>query len=103
MSKTKLAWVCRECGHNQVKWTGSCGGWQNWSTLIEEVQVEEKKPRFEAKKTAPSKPIRIRDVEVGAFSRIQTKIGELDRLFGGGIVIGSLILIGGEPGVGKST
>lgn len=101
--KTKIAWVCRDCGHSQLKWTGSCGGCQNWSTLVEEVQLEEKKQRFVAKKTVSSKPVRIRDIEIGAFSRVQTKIGELDRLFGGGIVTGSLILIGGEPGVGKST
>jgi DNA repair protein RadA/Sms len=101
--KTKIAWVCKDCGHSQMKWTGSCGGCQNWSTLVEEVQLEEKKQRFVARKSVSSKPVRIRDVEIGAFSRIQTKIGELDRLFGGGIVTGSLILIGGEPGVGKST
>ncbi len=103
MNKTKVAWVCRECGHSQIKWTGSCGGCQNWNTLLEEVQVEEKKQRFESKKTGTSKPVRICDVEIGAFKRIQTQIGEVDRLFGGGIVAGSLILIGGEPGVGKST
>jgi DNA repair protein RadA/Sms len=103
MNKTKIAWVCRECGHSQLKWTGSCGGCQTWNTLLEEVQVEEKKKRFESKSTQASKPIRICDVEIGAFKRHFTKIGELDRLFGGGIVVGSLILIGGEPGVGKST
>lgn len=103
MTKTKIAWVCRECGHSQIKWTGSCGGCQNWNTLLEEVQVEEKKQRFEAKKSQNAKPVRIRDVEIGAFKRICTQIGEVDRLFGGGIVEGSLILIGGEPGVGKST
>lgn len=103
MSKTKIAWVCRECGHSQLKWTGSCGGCQNWNTLLEEVQVEEKKKRFESTKSQASKPIRLCDVKIGAFKRIHTQIGELDRLFGGGIVSGSLILIGGEPGVGKST
>lgn len=103
MSKVKIAWVCKECGHSQLKWTGSCGGCQNWNTLLEEVQAEEKKQRFETKKKEGAKPVRIRDVEIGAFKRIRTEIGELDRLFGGGIVEGSLILIGGEPGVGKST
>ncbi len=103
MAKTKIAWVCKECGHSQLKWTGSCGGCQLWNSLLEEVQVEEKKQRFEAKNKESAKPIRIRDVPIGAFKRIETKIGELDRLFGGGIVEGSLILIGGEPGVGKST
>jgi len=103
MSKTKIAWSCRECGHAQMKWTGSCGGCRNWNTLTEEVQVEEKKQRFESKKTGTAKPIRIRDVEMGGFKRVLTQIGEVDRLFGGGIVEGSLILVGGEPGVGKST
>jgi DNA repair protein RadA/Sms len=86
-----------------VKWTGSCGGCQNWNTLIEEVSVEETKPRFETKKAQASKAVRLRDVEMGTFKRLSTKMGELDRLFGGGIVEGSLILVGGEPGVGKST
>ncbi len=103
MTKIKVLWNCRECGHSQLKWTGSCGGCQNWNTLMEEVAVEEKKVRFEAKKKEAAKPVRVRDVEIGAFQRIGTKIGELDRLFGGGIVEGSLILVGGEPGVGKST
>lgn len=103
MTKTKLMWSCRECGHLQTKWTGSCTSCQNWNTLSEEVQVEEKKLRFESKKKELAKPVRIRDVEMGTFKRIGTKMGELDRLFGGGIVEGSLILVGGEPGVGKST
>lgn len=102
MSKTKIQWSCRECGHMQLKWTGSCGACQQWNTLSEEVHVEEKKVRFETKKST-AKPVRIRDVEIGSFKRICTQIGELDRLFGGGIVEGSLILIGGEPGIGKST
>lgn len=103
MSKTKVSWACNECGYLQAKWTGSCGGCQNWNTLQEEVRFEEKKQRFEAKKTANAKPIRLCDVEIGKSRRIFTKIGELDRLFGGGVVEGSLVLIGGEPGVGKST
>lgn len=103
MNKTKVVWACRECGHMQVKWTGSCGGCQNWNTLVEEVSVEEKKPRFESKKAHAAKAVRICDVEINAFKRLSTQMGELDRLFGGGIVEGSLILVGGEPGVGKST
>ena len=101
--KTKILWACRECGHNQTKWTGSCPSCQNWNSLIEEVEVVEKKPRFETKKPQNAKPVRICDVEMSKKSRLMTKMGELDRLFGGGIVDGSLILVGGEPGVGKST
>ena len=103
MNKTKVLWSCRECGHSQPKWTGSCSSCQNWNTLVEEVSVEEKKPRFETKRKESAKPVRIRDVQTDESKRLVTKMGELDRLFGGGIVGGSLILVGGEPGVGKST
>ena len=103
MTKTKLSWACTECGHTQVRWTGSCGGCQSWNTLIEEIRVEEKKQRFETKKRSTAKPVRLCDIEIGKTKRVKTKIGELDRLFGGGVVVGSLVLIGGEPGVGKST
>ncbi|MBI5272497.1 MAG: DNA repair protein RadA [Chlamydiia bacterium] len=103
MSKAKVIWSCRECGHAQPKWTGSCGACQNWNTLIEEVEVVEKKGRFESKRTQSAKPIRIRDVPIGECQRLTTQMGELDRVFGGGIVGGALILVGGEPGVGKST
>ncbi|MDE3045990.1 MAG: DNA repair protein RadA [Verrucomicrobiota bacterium] len=103
MSKTKVVWSCRECGHNQLKWTGSCGACQQWNTLTEEVSIEEKKPRFESKKGGSAKAIRLTEVGQSEFKRTLTQMGELDRLFGHGIVEGSLILIAGEPGVGKST
>src|SRR3989344_5316861 len=103
MGKTKVVWSCRECGHNQLKWTGSCSSCQNWNTLVEEVSIPEKNHRFEGKRDGACKPVRIGDVEMGDCKRLSTQMGELDRLFGGGIVVGSLILIGGEPGVGKST
>ncbi len=99
----KILWACRECGHNQPKWTGSCPSCQNWNTLVEEAAIEEKNVRFETKKTQSAKPVRIRDVQTNESTRLATNMGELDRLFGGGIVDGSLILVGGEPGVGKST
>ena len=103
MSKAKVIWACKECGHTQLKWTGSCGACQNWNTLTEEVSLEEKKPRFEAKKSAATKAVRIKEVNAGELKRLSTNMGELDRLFGGGIVAGSLLLVAGEPGVGKST
>jgi len=98
----KVVWACRECGHSQLKWTGSCPTCKNWNTLVEELTVKEEK-RFEAKKTEKTKAVRICDVNAAEFKRIPTKMGELDRLLGGGLVEGSLILVGGEPGVGKST
>lgn len=101
--KTKVLWACRECGHTQVKWTGMCGSCQNWNSLIEEVAIEEKKQRFETKKKVSAKALRISEVKKGQFQRLTTQMGELDRLFGGGVVEGALVLVGGEPGVGKST
>lgn len=98
----KVVWACRECGHSQLKWTGSCPTCKNWNTLVEELTVKEEK-RFEAKKTEKAKAVRICDVNASEFKRMATKMGELDRLLGGGLVEGSLILVGGEPGVGKST
>lgn len=103
MNKAKVIWACSECGHSQPKWTGSCSQCQNWNTLVEEAVVEEKKQKFESKKKGAAQAVRILDVDSASFKRITTQMGEVDRLFGGGIVAGSLILIGGEPGVGKST
>jgi DNA repair protein RadA/Sms len=103
MNKVKLVWACRECGHSQSKWTGSCNGCQNWNTLVEEVAIEEKKVRFEGKKTSVAKAVRLNDVGDVAFKRLMTSMGEVDRVFGNGIVEGSLVLVAGEPGVGKST
>jgi DNA repair protein RadA/Sms len=103
MSKMKVLWACKDCGHTQMKWTGCCGGCQNWNTLTEEVALEEKKPRFEGKKLGTSKAVRINEVNASELKRLTSKMGELDRLFGSGIVSGSLILVAGEPGVGKST
>ncbi len=98
----KVLWACRECGHSQMKWTGSCPTCKNWNTFIEEQVVKEEK-RFESKKGEKSKAVRISEVNANEFRRIGTKMGELDRLLGGGLVEGSLTLVGGEPGVGKST
>lgn len=97
-----ILWACRECGHSQAKWTGSCPTCKNWNTFVEELKVEEEK-RFESKKSEKAKAVRITEVNANEFRRMPTKMGELDRLLGGGLVEGSLILIGGEPGVGKST
>ncbi len=98
----KVIWSCRECGHSQPKWSGSCPTCKNWNTLIEDQLIPEEK-RFVSKKKESAKAIRIKDVNAVESKRIATRMGELDRLLGGGLVEGSLILVGGEPGVGKST
>lgn len=79
----KVLWACRECGHSQIKWSGSCPTCKNWNTLVEEQVVKEEK-RFESKKTEKAKAVRICDVNADDFKRITTRMGELDRLLGGG-------------------
>jgi DNA repair protein RadA/Sms len=103
MAKQKLVWNCKECGHKQPKWTGTCTVCQQWNTYTQEVEFDEKGKRFEASSTEVSQPLRISEVKDEGLNRIETKMGEFDRLLGGGIVSGSLTLIGGDPGIGKST
>ena len=103
MAKAKTLWACKECGHMQVKWTGSCSACQNWNTFEEEVPVEQEVGRFVVDSQEKAKPMRISEVQSIPLIRLQTGLKELDRLLGGGIVPGSLTLIAGDPGIGKST
>ena len=103
MAKEKVIWSCQECGTKQAKWTGSCSACNQWNTFVEEVDVVETKKRFEATSTTVSKPMRIKEVTTDETSRIKTNMGEFDRLLGGGLVVGSLSLVAGDPGIGKST
>jgi DNA repair protein RadA/Sms len=103
MAKQKIVWSCGECGHRQPKWTGSCEKCQKWNTLAEEVELSDKERRFAAHTAHGAQPMKIREVNTEAFHRLETGMKELDRLLGGGIVTGSLTLIGGDPGIGKST
>ncbi len=103
MSKQKTIWECAECGYTQSRWSGNCYACKGWNTFIEQIAINEKSKRFSSKKEEITKPICLRDIDCSNFSRIKTKMTEFDRLCGGGIVEGSLILLGGEPGIGKST
>jgi len=103
MVKQKSVWVCNECGNKQFKWTGSCNICKSWDTLAEELEISEKQGRFECSAPRTTKPVLIEDVDMANFKRINTGYREFDRLMGGGIVEGSLNLLGGEPGIGKST
>lgn len=103
MAKPKVLWSCTECGHRQAKWTGSCSLCQKWNTFTEEIEIEEKGKRFESIKKESAKPVRVKEIAPNEFMRVSTKMPEFDRLLGGGIVSGSLTLIGGDPGIGKST
>jgi len=101
LSKQKTVWCCVECGHSQSKWSGQCTQCGKWNTFHEEVSVKQISSRFSL--SPPSKPIRIDEVQPEKTPRVQTYMAEFDRLLGGGIVPGSLSLVGGDPGIGKST
>jgi len=101
--KQKNVWYCNECGHKQSKWGGQCPQCCKWNTLHEEVELTGAPRRFEGSESRNNRPVRIKEISVGETPRIKTGIVECDRLLGGGIVPGSLLLVGGDPGVGKST
>ena len=99
MGTRSSVFVCSQCGHESAKWHGRCPGCEEWNTLAEERPVAAS-PRASARAL---KPIRLSDVQAPAVRRMRTGIGEFDRVLGGGLVPGSLVLIGGAPGIGKST
>lgn len=98
------AFVCQNCGHQSPRWLGRCPGCGEWNSFVEEERVTRAKPkRRQAVVPENRRPVRLSDVAASSCERRSTGIGELDRVLGGGLVPGSLILIGGEPGIGKST
>lgn len=100
MAKDKTRFVCGECGYETVKWFGRCPSCGSWNTLVEMAVTEAPK---RSAMTSGSGAVRLSSVDGREASRTVTGIGELDRVLGGGIVAGSVILIGGDPGIGKST
>jgi DNA repair protein RadA/Sms len=106
MSKIKTTFFCQNCGAQYAKWQGQCNSCKEWNTIAEEIiQKEEKaswKPTTSESKRV-SKPLKIKEIDSSQEVRMDTTDGELNRVLGGGIVPGSLILLGGEPGIGKST
>ncbi len=103
MKKQKNVWFCSDCGQKQLKWSGQCPSCQQWNTFQEEIELSSLPRRFESQSLQSSRPVKITEVKLNETPRILTSIGEYDRLIGGGIVPGSLILVGGDPGIGKST
>lgn len=103
MAKVKTLYTCTECGATSPKWQGQCPGCNDWNTLVE--TVAEKAPtnsRFES--LAPAAKLQnLSEIEASEAERIPTGIGEFDRALGGGLVTGGVVLIGGDPGIGKST
>jgi DNA repair protein RadA/Sms len=105
MAKTQTKFVCQSCGHESPRWLGRCPECEAWSTFIEEVQRIERprRPTRVAVSHTDSGPSAITEVGGEAECRLLTGIGELDRVLGGGIVPGAVMLVGGDPGIGKST
>ncbi len=105
MAKTKTSFFCQNCGTQYAKWVGKCTACNEWNTIVEEVVQKEEKRNW--KQTAPakrvSKALKINDIAINEEDRIDTKNNELNRVLGGGLVKGSMTLLGGEPGIGKST
>lgn len=105
MAKSKTVFFCQNCGAQSAKWIGRCTSCGEWNTYVEEIiQKESDKNKSPIPKNSKvSKPVRITEVESGTEERINLKNQELNRVLGGGLVKGSLVLVGGEPGIGKST
>ncbi|MDO4167628.1 MAG: DNA repair protein RadA [Eubacteriales bacterium] len=101
-AKNKTAFFCRECGFESPKWLGQCPGCKEWDSFVEEpvVKTAAGRPVAVVERREPSK---LSEVIINEETRMLTGIGELDRVLGGGIVTGSLVLVGGDPGIGKST
>ncbi len=108
MAKDKSAYVCSNCGYDSPKWLGKCPSCGEWNTF-QEVLIHKESPARSASVTIghdamhSQRPLRLRDIDVSAEPRIDMHDEELNRVLGGGLVKGSLVLIGGEPGIGKST
>ena len=104
MAKVKKAFFCTSCGTQHAQWQGQCSSCRSWNTLQEEV-LENLKTNVWQSEKSPTKasPIRIQDVAVDALKRLSSGDSELNRVLGGGIVPGAIMLVGGEPGIGKST
>ncbi|MBF6607296.1 MAG: DNA repair protein RadA [Flavobacterium sp.] len=105
MTKIKTAFFCQNCGTQYSKWQGQCNACREWNTIVEEVLQKEDKPSWKSSAGGErrSTPLKVRDIDSAVEIRMDTCDGELNRVLGGGIVPGSLILLGGEPGIGKST
>ncbi len=101
MSKTRIKYICSNCGYESLRWLGKCPECDNWNTFTEEIVETNKKKPVAYKGTLNLK--KIDELEGVEKNRIVTGIGELDRVLGGGFIPGSVILLGGDPGIGKST
>ena len=105
MAKNKTVFVCNECGYESAKWLGKCPACGSWNTFFEQKIIENKNSslRLNTNNGKANTPQKLNSYEAKETIRTSTGFEELDRVLGGGLVKGSLILLGGEPGIGKST
>lgn len=103
MAKSTMVYFCKECGYETSKWLGQCPGCGQWNSMVEEPARKKVVAKVSNVKEGQSKVSPITDISLEAEEKLSTGLGELDRVLGGGIVKGSLILVGGDPGIGKST
>ena len=103
MAKNKTIFVCNNCGYESPKWMGKCPACNEWNSFSEEKVINTKDTNYGKLSKEKSKPIELNKIVKSTNERISTGFNELDRVLGGGLVNGSLILLGGEPGIGKST
>mgnify|MGYP004640465025 FL=1 len=104
LKNKKTVYFCQECGYESAKWMGQCPGCKAWNTFVEETVSAKKNPSGNLKASEKRQdPVILKDISLSEDERQTTQIGELDRVLGGGIVPGSLVLVGGDPGIGKST
>ena len=103
MARPTTVFLCSACGTESAKWHGQCPGCGAWNTLAEEARAKAASTRGGGGGGRAVKPVPLSAVQAERVARLGTGIGELDRILGGGLVPGSLVLIGGSPGIGKST
>ncbi len=104
MAKAKTtAFFCKECGFESAKWMGQCPGCRQWNTFVEELTGKKDSVSGKLKPLKKAKPSLLSEISVEEKDRVTTGYAELDRVLGGGVVAGSLVLVGGDPGIGKST
>ena len=101
-AKAKTVYYCSECGNETIKWQGRCPACGAWNTIVEHKESAGSAASV-GRSGARNRPVGLNELEEGEETRFSTGIGELDRVLGGGAVLGSLVLVGGAPGIGKST
>ncbi|MGZ6328779.1 MAG: AAA family ATPase, partial [Candidatus Limnocylindrales bacterium] len=105
MARSQSRYICQACGESFLRWEGQCRGCGAWNTLVETIVRDTPRAARRGATTAAEgpPPVALRDLDEPELARRPTGLGELDRVLGGGLVPGSLVLLGGEPGIGKST